>query len=227
MWKKDENGNLVVDSKGNPIWVNGDKEDSVDYGEMINRLNSVTSESIGRKEQIRDLTAKLEEAEKLKGSDSEVEGKYKGLLEAKDKELAELKAQNENALLSGAFNSSKFIQDNIAVPAEMIRSQFGKHFSVENGKVVAKDAEGRVILSTSDYGNPASFEEAITALINQYPHKDSLLKSSGNQGSSTHNGGGGSSKRWDDYSEAERVQLNKSNPQLFNELLKTRDEKEK
>ncbi len=43
--------------------------------------------------------------------------------------------QLHSELIGGGFARSKYIQDNIAVPADMIQAQFGKSFKIEEGKV--------------------------------------------------------------------------------------------
>lgn len=226
MWKKDEDGNLVVDASGNPIWVNGDKEESANYGEMINRLNSVTSESIGRKEQLREKDAEIADLKKKQASVPDVNEDLKKQLEEKDQELLLIKKKHNDSLLSNAFSASTFIKDNVAIHPEMIRAHFGKHFDVEDGQIVAKDSDGNVIYSATNYGKPASFEEAISKVIDQCSYKDTFLKSSGNKGGGASNGGGKSHGKWGDYSESERAALSKTDPQAFAALLKTRDEKE-
>lgn len=227
MWKKDENGNLALCEKGNPIWINGDKEESADYGGMISRLNAVTSESIGRKEQLRLKDEEINNLKKAQASAPNVNEDLKKQLEEKDRELLSIKEKHNDSLLSNAFNTSAFIKDKVAVHPELIRSQFGRNFGIEDGQIVAKDDSGNVIYSATDYGKPASFDEAISRIIEQCPYKDTFLRSSGNVGGGAGNGGGGSSRKWGDYSEIERAQLAKTDPQAFNLLLKTRDEKEK
>lgn len=227
MWKKDENGNLVVDASGNPIWVADDKEIPVNYSKLEGDLRSVTSESIGRKETIRERDEEIAKLKKAQASTPDVSEELKKQLEEKDQELLTIKKQHNDSLLTNAFSASGFIKDKIAVHPEMIRAQFGKHFDVEDGRIVAKDQDGNTIYSTADYGKPASFEEAISRIIDQCAYKDTFLKGSGNQGGGSNNGGSNGSDKWSDYSEIERARLAKTDPQKFNALLKTRDEKEK
>nr|WP_314523796.1 DUF6651 domain-containing protein [uncultured Acinetobacter sp.] len=84
-----------------------------------------------------------------------------------------------NELIGGGFSRSKFIQDKIAVPTDMIQAAFGKHFKVEDGKVVAYGADGQKILSRTNMGGTATFDEALEVLVGGYQYKDSILK--GNQ----------------------------------------------
>ena len=89
--------------------------------------------------------------------------------------------QLHSELIGGGFARSKFIQDNIAVPVDMIQATFGKNFQIENGKVVAVGADGQKIYSRARPGEVADFDEALESLVGGYPHKDSILK--GGQGS--------------------------------------------
>lgn len=88
--------------------------------------------------------------------------------------------QLHSELIGGGFARSKFIQDNIAVPVDMIQATFGKNFQIENGKVVAVGADGQKIYSRARPGEVADFDEALETLVGGYQHKDSILK--GGQG---------------------------------------------
>ena len=72
----------------------------------------------------------------------------------------------------------------------MVQATFGKAFKIEEGKVVAYDANGNKIFSQSRPGELAEFDEALEALVDAYPHKDHILKPTGAQGSGAPNGNG-------------------------------------
>ena len=110
-------------------------------------------------------------------------------------------------LQAGGFARSKYIQDNIAVPADMIQAQFGKNFQIENGKVVAVGADGQKIYSRTRPGEVADFDEALESLVGGYQHKDSILKGGQGSGGGFQGNGG-----------------NKSGPKSLAEC-KTKDEK--
>lgn len=57
-WKKDDSGNFVVDAKGDPIWIDGTEEKSVDYVAMSNKLKETSAESRTRKEKLREFEDK-------------------------------------------------------------------------------------------------------------------------------------------------------------------------
>jgi hypothetical protein len=98
--------------------------------------------------------------------------------------------------IGGAFARSKFIADKVAVPADLLQASFGRHFSIEGGKVIAKDANGNQLFSRTKHGEPADFEEALEMLVDAYPHKASILKGSNASGSgAASSGAGGGGKK--------------------------------
>ena len=100
-----------------------------------------------------------------------------------------------NELIGGGFARSKYIQDNIAVPVDMIQATFGKNFQIENGKVVAVGADGQKIYSRTRPGEVADFDEALESLVGGYQYKDSILKGGqGSGGGFQNNGGQGGGK---------------------------------
>lgn len=103
-----------------------------------------------------------------------VEDKYAPIVQERDA----FQAQLHNELIGGGFARSKYIQDNIAVPVDMIQAAFGKNFQIENGKVVAVGADGQKIYSRTRPGEIADFDEALETLVGGYQYKDSILKGS-------------------------------------------------
>jgi hypothetical protein len=104
-------------------------------------------------------------------------------------EAAQLKEQLYAEKIGGAFARSKFIADKVAVPVDMVQATFGRHFGIEGGKIIAKDANGQPMFSRTRHGEPADFEEALELLVDTYQHKSAILKGSNASGS----GAGGSS----------------------------------
>ena len=92
--------------------------------------------------------------------------------------------------IGGSFARSKYIADKLAVPADMVQATFGQSLKIEDGKVVAYDAQGQKIFSRSRPGELADFDEAIETLVSQYPHRDHILKSSTATGGGAPHGGG-------------------------------------
>lgn len=134
------------------------------------------------------------EIEKVKG---EISKAFQAQLDEANKAKSTLEQQLYAEKVGGAFARSKVIAENLAIPADLVEARFGKHFSIEEGRVVGKDLHGNKLYSQSNPGELADFDEALDILVQQYPYKDTILKgtgasgggASGNQGS-----GGGTPK---------------------------------
>lgn len=128
------------------------------------------------------------EVEKVKSEAIKaVEAQFKPVMEERDS----LKATLNREMIGGSFARSKFIQDKIAIPADLVEARFGSNFGIENGKVVAKDTNGNPIYSKARPGELADFDEALETLVNQYPQRDNILKGSGASGSGASGSGSG------------------------------------
>ncbi|UOF79508.1 hypothetical protein [Caudoviricetes sp.] len=133
------------------------------------------------------------------------------------KENQTLSAQLHAHMVGGAFSRSKYIAEKFATegPAgvEIAQALFGKQLKVEDGKVVAYDANGSKIYSRARPGELADTEEAIEILVESHPHKAHLVKGSGATGGGAQNnggGGGGAAKGKIDGTAAERTEYFKS-----------------
>jgi hypothetical protein len=111
------------------------------------------------------------------------------------KERDALKSDLFNEKIGGAFARSKFIGEKVAIPADFVQATFGKHFSIEDGKILAKDANGNQLFSRTRHGEPADFEEALSILVDSHAQRDSILKGSQASGGGAHGGGGGGGKK--------------------------------
>lgn len=115
--------------------------------------------------------------------------------EAREKALTEQNAkltQDLNSrIVGGAFTGSKFIGENLAIPADIAQKFFGDRFKVENGKLVPLDTNGNPIFSATKHGEHADFEEAISVMVNSYANKDLILKAKGSGGGAGGSGGSG------------------------------------
>ncbi|SPL69157.1 DUF6651 domain-containing protein [Acinetobacter stercoris] len=206
--KLDENGHVVVQD-GKPVYVHDDgKEVVFDAPQTVSTINRLTGElkttreakekaetaltafegidnpadAIKALQTVRNLDDKklvdAGEVEKVKAEAIKaVEDKFAPVVQERDA----LQTQLNNELIGGGFARSKFIQDNVSVPVDMIQAQFGKNFKIEEGKVVAYGADGQKVFSRSRPGEIADFDEAIETLIGGYQYKDQILK--GGQGS--------------------------------------------
>ncbi|MBP8005319.1 MAG: hypothetical protein KAZ18_00205 [Acinetobacter sp.] len=138
------------------------------------------------------------EIEKMKSQLSETfkqsyEQKYEPQLKQLTEERDQYQNQLHNELIGGGFARSKYINEKVAVPMDMVQAMFGKNFKVEEGKPVAYDDKGQKIFSRTNHGDEAGFDEALEILIGGYQYKDSILKGSqaGGGGFSGQGGQGG------------------------------------
>ena len=111
--------------------------------------------------------------------------KYAPIVEQRDA----LEASLHKELIGGGFARSKYIQDNIAVPVDMVQATFGHHFKIEEGKVVAYDPNGEKIYSRVRPGELANVDEALESLVGGYQHKDLILKGGKGTGGGFQGGG--------------------------------------
>lgn len=92
------------------------------------------------------------------------------------------RTQLHSEKIGNAFARSKYIQDKIAIPVDLIQAMFGGRFSVEDdGRLVAK-VDGTAVPSRTKFGEPAEFDEAMEILVGDYAHKDAILKGTGSSG---------------------------------------------
>jgi uncharacterized tellurite resistance protein B-like protein len=100
-----------------------------------------------------------------------------GELQAK---LGESSSVVEKLTVGHAFDSSKFISEELTLTPAKARIVYGAHFEIENGEVIAYDkprgAEGRNML-VSGTGDSLSFEEAIRKIVDSDPDRDRLVRS--------------------------------------------------
>lgn len=213
-WKMDGD-NFAKDDAGNPIWVNGTQELSV-KGDTISGLVAENKRHRGRAddlatklakfdgiedpdaarqalETVKDIdTSKLINAGKLDEVRREVTQQLETRIQTAERERNEALQQRDNTLLDSAFNASEFARERLAVPVEMVRATFGSRFKVEDGKIVAYDANGSVVYSDKNLGEPATFDEALEKTINGYKYKDTILKAP--EAGGTGGGGGGGAR---------------------------------
>ncbi|WP_424139377.1 DUF6651 domain-containing protein [Roseomonas chloroacetimidivorans] len=107
------------------------------------------------------------------------------------KERDALKDQLHREIVGGSFARSKFIGDRLAIPADLAEAAFGRNFSVEDGRIVAKDGSGKPIYSPTRPGELADFDEAMETLVAAYPHRDSILRGANQTGSGAKPSAGG------------------------------------
>ena len=218
--KLDENGNVVLQD-GKPVYVHEDgKEVAFDAAATVQTIARLNGEAKSHRERAEaaektlkafegiedpaaakkalDVVANLDSKKLIDAGEVEkVKGEISKAFQAQIDELTgknqTLEQQLYGEKIGGSFARSKFITEKLAVPADMVQATFGKNLKVEDGKVVAYDAHGNKIFSRARPGELADFDEAIETLVEQYPHKEHILKSSGANGGGAgpSNGSGG------------------------------------
>ncbi|MEO8837562.1 MAG: DUF6651 domain-containing protein [Herbaspirillum sp.] len=157
------------------------------------------------------------EVEKVK---SEISKAFEAKLTEATTRTQALEQQLYSEKVGGAFARSSLIvgdKAKLTLPPDMVEARFGKAFSIEEGKIVAKDQNGNKIFSAANPGELAGFDEALEILVNAYPYKDQILKGSGASGGGAQqsNGGGQNTKSvnragFDQMSQTDRGSFMKS-----------------
>lgn len=212
-WKLDAAGNIVKGSDGNPVYVLADGSETTIAGDTISRLNGEAKTHREAKEQAQAALKKFEgidpdaakkaietvakidtkklldagEVDKVK---AEIAGQYTTQLAEKDKLNSTLAQTLDSMRLGNAFSQSDFVRDRIAIPSEIFQGHFAKNFKVEEGKIVPYDSTGNKLFSKKRMGEVADFEEAISLIVDTYPHKDTILKANTGSGSGNNGNGG-------------------------------------
>jgi hypothetical protein len=120
-------------------------------------------------------TAHQKEVDELKKAFDEEKKKL-------EENAAAFKAKMEKHIISDRFSKSSFFSGEnkkTILPPDIGLATFGMHFKVdENDNLVAyyDTKHERVIQSRKNYGEIADFDEAIEALLEKHPSKDSIIK---------------------------------------------------
>lgn len=211
-WKLDEAGNIVM-KDGNPVWVDASGREGTVGVDTIGKLNAENKAFRQRAEAAEaalkpyegldgeaarkalETVAALGEggvvdASKLDAVKAQIQQQYETQIAELNTNLQSVTSQLNNTVLSAAFNGSKFISENIAVPADLFQASFAKNFKVESGAIIPVDNKGEPIYSKKRFGEVADFEEGIAILVDSYANKDRILKAPSNGGSGSGGQGG-------------------------------------
>ena len=150
-------------------------------------------EALGK---VRDLDLKkLVDAGEIDKVRTEVAKVYEDRIAESDKRLKGLESELYDREIGAIFAGSKFVAEKLAIPADMVQARFANNFGIEAGKVYAVDNSGNRLYSRVKPGELADPEEALSLLVDSYPHKDHILKGNGRSGGGAHNGDSGSGGR--------------------------------
>ena len=215
--KLDEQGHVVV-VDGKPVYTHDDGKDiPFDASQALSKISALNGESKSHRERAEraegllkqfdgleaeaarkaiDTVSKLDQkalvdAGKVDEVRNEITKVYESKLTDAKKQSEKLESELRREKIGGSFARSKVIAEKLAIPVDMVEARFGAAFSLEDGKVVAHGADGNRLFSRVRPGEPADFDEALELLIEQYPHRDHILKASGATGGGATGGGGG------------------------------------
>jgi hypothetical protein len=188
----------VVQTVGNISRLNGEAKGHRERAEAaegkLRSFEGITDAAAALKaiETVKSLDGKklMEAGEFDKALAERVKG-YDAKLAEKDTSIAQLQKQFHDEKIGGAFSRSKFIAEKMDIPADMVQSYFGQNFKLENGNIVAYGSDGNPIYSDASPANHASFDEALTKMVNSYAFKDNILKGRGQTGAGTQTSAGG------------------------------------
>jgi len=212
----------AVLKSGKPVYVDDDgKETTYDPVAMHTSIGSLNHEAKTQREAketaeaslaaFGDLDPKkakkaLETVAKLDGKKmidtgeverltKEISDGFQVKLDTAEAENTTLRTQYSTEKINTAFASSEYIKEKLAVPSDMAQATFGRHFVFKDGKLEPVDANGAPMYSSANPGELATFDEALERIVQIYPHRDSILKGSGHNGSGANPPGGGEGKR--------------------------------
>lgn len=207
-----EDKTYAVLKDGKPIYIDDDgKEltyDPVAMHTNISRLNNESKTHREAKEDLEKTVKKFKDIDPVKARKAldivknlddkklidagEVERVIKEKTIIFQTQLDEAKAETktlqtkyDTEKINSAFGASEYIKDKLAVPSDMAQATFGHHFVFKDGVMTPVDASGNTIYSDENPGEDATFDEAMAKIVKAYPHRDSILKGSGHQGSGT------------------------------------------
>lgn len=137
-------------------------------------------------------------AELRTGITASVEKRYTGdintlkaQLQAKTESEQKLTQNLHSEKLSNAFATSKYVGEKMSIPAQAAQKIFGDQFKIEEGKIVAYDANGQKMFSQARPGQDPDFDEAIELVVGSSSYRDSILKGKGQNGGGGSGGSGG------------------------------------
>lgn len=151
------------------------------YNDAMDKLNKLKDQKLLDESGAEALKKSMRSIfdEELEG----VHGSYKKTLIEKDETLKDMNAIVFDLAIKNKFATDKHFSGDKPITIynpEDAAKIYGDHFSVDiNGKnysIVAKDHEGKPILSRKNHGEPASFSEAIHQIIERESKNKPILR---------------------------------------------------
>ena len=162
--------------------------------ELLNNLKDVDEKNVVEIEKVKAGVAESYES-KIRDIDAQYEQKissYTNNINRKDGAI-------RNLLIKGAFDRNEFIKERTVLTPDIAYDSFGKFFVVEEGdeglSVHAVDRSGEKIFSKAKPGEYAAPDEAIELIINDYPQKDNIIRTTSGGSNAGGNASGGHGNR--------------------------------
>lgn len=212
-WKLDADGKVEL-KDGNPVLVGADGKEMTVQSDTVLRMQSesrgfreraeAAETSLAKFKDIKDPAAALDALDKLSKIDQKrlidagevdkvrdaIKGEFTAQLTEAQKQLAAANSRIDEMTVDAAFASSEFIRDQLGMPLDFFRANVRNNFKVEGGKVVGYGKDGNRLMSPSNIGEGASFDEALGIIVNAHPQKDLILRSDANSGTGGNSNGG-------------------------------------
>jgi len=138
-------------------------------------------------------------AESYEGKIKDIDTQHQHQISSLETNIQRKDGAIRNLIIKGAFDRNEFIKDRTVLTPDIAYDSFGKYFVVEDGEngisVYAVDRSGEKIFSKAKPGEYASPDEAIELIINDYPQKDNIMRTTSGGSNSGGNASGGSAKR--------------------------------
>lgn len=198
-------------------------ENTIDYAAIqaeIERLKQHNEKLIGEKRQRDEIArqAQLEreqierEAAKKNGDYEALEKSYQEKLQAREAELNELYKQRDTQSINSESQRLAAQLADSATNQRLLQRFIKDRLTVNDGQVKVTDENGNLSANTID------------DLANEFKTSglyDSLLSGTRASGTNASGNAAGATKSSSEYSEAERIELAKTNPDQFNRLFKS------
>lgn len=146
---------------------------------------------------------------------------YEPVVAERDKYKAEL----QETTITNLFAGSKWVEDNVVIPPDMVQFRFSKQIKFEDdGSISFLDASGNALYSQKNAGavlkGKEAFEEAIQLIVDGYPRKADILKGVNADGSGTRPGteGVGGKNPWKTGDLTEQDKIEAKDPALAGRL---------
>jgi len=228
--KLTDDGGVVLDD-GKPVFVDDDGKDlPVDVPGLFAKVKELNGEAAKHRQARNDAAKALKafeglDAEKAREAletvanldakklidagevdkvKTEISKAYEEKLAQATSDLEAREARIRDLTIGNAFRTSE-VMTKLTIPADIAEVYFGNRFVVEDGKPVGYDGENR-IMSKSNPGEVAGFDEALGVMIDSYANRDAILRA-GASGSGSKGGGQAGAKKLGDMTDAEKAEF--------------------